>query len=233
MRYLGIAVGGAYHHLCALEEMRAPEPPIRLGATFYEPGSVDEVAAQVHALGEVVVAIGAPIGGPLPGRDARLCDEELRKRGVATAPSFEPGQRLRAALADLPLYVPDSEGRAGRVSEGAFRAAPAFETNVEGVFCALQGRRLPAKRHPLGVQRRIQELLEDQVLDEGGDLWHRRIDEIDAAAAALAAHRYAVGHACWVGEPAEGVVVLPGYELPDRFTSEGVLPPVARVPLAS
>ena len=106
-----------------------------------------------------------------------------------------------------------------------------FETNVEAVFSALQNRRLPARRHPLGVQRRIQELLDDHVIDDGGDLWHRRIDEIEAAAAAVCAHRFAVGHARWIGDPAEGVVVLPGSGPVRPFTTEGVLPPVARVPL--
>jgi hypothetical protein len=67
------------------------------------------------------------------------------------------------------------------------------------------------------------------VEDIGGELWHRRIEEIDAGAAALCAHRYAVGHAWWLGDPAEGVIVLPGASLPERFPTEGVLPPVARL----
>ncbi|MEA2479757.1 MAG: hypothetical protein QOJ07_1679, partial [Thermoleophilaceae bacterium] len=94
------------------------------------------------------------------------------------------------------------------------------------------GRRVPAKRHPVGIARRIEELVQDQVIDEGGDLWDRRIEEIEAAAAALCAHRYAVGHACWVGDPREGVIVLPGSRLPaDGFSGQGVLPPVERVVL--
>jgi predicted nuclease with RNAse H fold len=97
------------------------------------------------------------------------------------------------------------------------------------VFSALQGRRLPAKRHPLGLQLRVDELSGDHVIDEGGDLWHRRIEELDAVACALCAHRYAVGHASWLGDPDEGVVVLPGSSVPDAFTSEGVMPPVERL----
>jgi predicted nuclease with RNAse H fold len=99
------------------------------------------------------------------------------------------------------------------------------------VFCALQGRRLPAKRHPHGLRLRISELIEDHVLDDGGDLWHRRVEELDAAGAALCAHRYAVGHACWLGDPAEGVIVLPGSSVPAEFTTEGVLEPVERLQL--
>src|SRR3954454_4967569 len=108
---------------------------------------------------------------------------------------------------------------------------PVFETTPDGVFSALHGERVPAKRHPLGIQRRIVELREDPVEDEGGELWFRRIEEVEAAACALAARRYAVGHACWVGDPAEGVIVLPGSRLPEGFSADGVVPAVPRQPL--
>ena len=45
MRYCGIVGGGGYQHLCAIAEVREPEPPVRLRATFYEPGTVEQVAA--------------------------------------------------------------------------------------------------------------------------------------------------------------------------------------------
>jgi hypothetical protein len=106
-----------------------------------------------------------------------------------------------------------------------------FETSPDGVFAALQGRRVPARRHPIGIQRRIEELEHDHVIDSGGDLWQRRIEEIEAAGVALAAHRYAVAHACWLGDPDEGVIVLPGSRIPGRFSAEGVLPTLPRQPL--
>jgi hypothetical protein len=34
-----------------------------------------------------------------------------------------------------------------------------------------------------------------------------------------------------VGDPAEGVIVLPGSHLPGSFSGEGVIPPVPRAPL--
>ena len=70
------------------------------------------------------------------------------------------------------------------------------------------------------------------MIDDGGDLWHRRIEEIDAVACALCAHRYAVGHACWLGDPDEGVVVLPGASIPAEFSRQGVMPPVERLHLS-
>ena len=231
MRYCGIVAGGSYVHLCALEEVRVDEPPIRLESLFYEPATPEQVAAEIEAFGDAVVAIAAPAGGPRNGTDARVADAELRTRGVLPAPYLAEGRGMFQALAARGLFTPDAPGGAieGEVPEGAYETMPVFETNADGVFCALQGRRMPAKRHPIGIQRRIEELQQHHVADEGGDLWHRRIEEIEAAAAALCAHRYAVGHACWIGDPREGVVVLPGSRLPATFSGQGVLPPVERV----
>ena len=219
-------------HLCALEEVRVDEPPIQLEALFYEPASPEQVAAEVRAFGDAVVAIAAPVGGPRNGGESRAADAGLRTRGVLPTPYTPEGGRMFQALADRGLFTPgDDDQGEGEVSEGAYETMPVFETNADGVFCALQGRRMPAKRHPIGIQRRIEELQQDQIVDSGGDLWHRRIEEIEAAAAALCAHRYAVGHACWVGNPGEGVIVLPGSRLPETFSGQGVLPPVERVVL--
>jgi predicted nuclease with RNAse H fold len=231
MRYCGVSVGPELHHLCALEEVRDPEPPIRLAATFYEPGSAQRVVEALRSLGEVVVAIAAPTTPPADGRELRYCDVELRQRGVPPGRPLEAAAALRHGLAELGFFSGDPALLEGPVPEGAYHDTPAFETNPDAVFFALQERRLPAKRHPLGIERRIEELVEDHVVDEGGELWHRRIEEIEAAAAALCAHRYAVGHARWVGDPAEGVVVLPGSGPLQPFSARGVLPPVERPPL--
>lgn len=232
MHYCGIEVGaGGVHHLCALREVRTDEPPVRLEARFYEAGPVEAVASAVRSLGEVVVAIAAPMAKPQRGRKWRVCDGLLSQAGIAPRPFSEHGGRLFEELEDLGYFNPAGDEREGNVPEGTFRTARVFETNVEAVYSALQSRRLPARRHPLGIQRRMEELLNNYVIDEGGDLLHRRIDEIEAAGAALCAHRFAVGHARWVGDPAEGVVVLPGSGPLEPFTTAGVLPPVTRIPL--
>jgi hypothetical protein len=191
--------------LALLEEVRDPEPPIRLSALFYEPGSPEQVAEELRRLGEVVVGIA-------PGAEP-----------VAEAlglPVFEPEED---AEDDGDKPVPDG---AEEIPEGAYQETPVFPTDPDRVFWALQGRRLPAKRHPYGIQLRIAELIGDRISDEGGDLWHRRIEEIDALACALCAHRFAVGHASWM----DGAV-LPGTSLPQEFSTRGVLPPVERLTL--
>ncbi len=231
MHYCGVVPAPRLLQLVKLEEVRRPEPPIRLAAAFFEPGTAGQIAAELKASDDFVLAIGAPATDALEGRPSRACDELLRARGVAPVPAEEESRRLAEAVEPLGAFEAPDQGREGTVPYAAFREEPVFETNADGVFCALRSRRLPAKRHPQGLRLRIAELEQNQLLDDRGDLWHRRIEEIDAAAAALCAHRYAVGHASWLGDPDEGVVVLPGTSIPDEFRTDGVLAPVERVPL--
>jgi predicted nuclease with RNAse H fold len=231
MHYCGVVPMQGSLQLAMLEEVRTPEPPVRLSAMFFEPGSAQQVAAELSSLGEVVVGVGAPLAGPRPGRPGRDCDALLLRRGVGPQRSDRATLELGELLSHLGRFQPADGEQDGPVPEGAYSAAALFETNADGIYCALQGRRLPAKRHPLGLQLRIEELEGDHVLDEGGDLWHRRIEELDAAACALCAHRYALGHASWLGDPEEAVVVLPGSTLPAEFERHGVLPAVERLQL--
>jgi hypothetical protein len=201
MHYCGVVPMQSLLQLALIEEVRDPEPPIRLSALFYEPGSADQLAEELRRLGDVVVGLG-------PGSEPVA--EALGLAVYALDEEDENGDRLKS------VPIPD----------GAYQKTPLFPTDPDGVFWALQGRRLPAKRHPYGMQVRIAELIGDRISDEGGDLWHRRIEEIDALACALCAHRFAVGHASWMNG-----VVLPGTSLPQEFSTRGVLPPVERLTL--
>jgi hypothetical protein len=194
VRYCGIVPMQRALQLALVEEVRDPEPPIRLTAVFYEPGSPDELAGELRTLRDVVAGLG-------------------------------PGAHEVAPALGVPMPEPEEDGTI--VPEGAYQETPLFPTDPDRVFWALQGRRLPAKRHPYGIQLRIAELIGDRISDEGGDLWHRRIEEIDALACALCAHRFAVGHASWM----DGIV-LPGTSLPREFSTRGVLPPVERISLS-
>jgi len=199
VHYCGVVPMQNTFQLALLEEVRDPEPPVRLTALFYEPGSAKEVTAELGRLREVVVGVG-------------------------------PGAEAVAEGLGLPIFQPDDAEEGDRlkpVPDGAYQQTPVFHTDPDRVFWALQGRRLPAKRHPYGMQLRIAELIGDRISDEGGDLWHRRIEEIDALACALCAHRFAVGHASWM----DGAV-LPGTSLPQEFSTRGVLPAVERLSLS-
>ena len=231
MHYCGVVAMGGALQLAVLEEVRTAEPPIRLSALFFEPGSAEQVATEMRSLGEMVLGLGAPLSARGNGA-GRGSDALLAARGVAPQPPSEEVLRLVGLLEGAAAYRPDeAAGETGPVGEGAYRRFALFETNPDGVFCALQGRRVPAKRHPLGMQMRIEELAGDHVIDEGGELWHRRIEELEAVACALCAHRYAVGHASWVGTEDDGVIVLPGSAVPNEFPRSGVLPPVERLQL--
>jgi hypothetical protein len=107
--------------LALLEEVRDPEPPIRLSALFYEPGAPDQVAEELRGLGDVVVGIGA-------------------------------GAEPVAEALGLPVFEPEEDGDGLQsVPDGAYQETPVFPTDPDRVFWALQGRRLPAKRHPYGM----------------------------------------------------------------------------------
>jgi len=229
MRYCGVVtLGPAHLQLVVVEELRDPDPPIRLVGSFFEPGSADEVASQVRLWeDEVVVALAGPAD---PEAGERSCDAMLADLGVAPARPSAELAALASRLGSMTRFAVEEEG-AGAVGDGVYTDAPLIETSADGVFCALQNQRLPARRHPLGIQMRIEELEAEQVIDDGGDLGHRRIEELEAAAAALCAHRYAVGHASWLGGP-DGVIVLPGTAPPESFETRGVVPPVERLPLA-
>ena len=233
MHYCGVVATQRALQLAMLEEVRTPEPPIRLSALFYEPGGAADVARELLKLEDVVIGVGAPLAGPRDGRPGRDCDALLLRRGVAPRAATQETRLLADLLRELSVFAPEGvEDHTGAVGEGAYHGFPLFETNADGVFYALQGRRLPAKRHPFGLLKRIEELAGDHVTDDGGDLGHRRIEEIDAIVCALCAHRYAVGHASWLGDPEEGVVVLPGASIPADFTRQGVMPPVERLHLS-
>jgi hypothetical protein len=92
--------------LAMLEEVRVPEPPIRLSAIFFEPGSADQVAAELRSLGDVVVGVGAQLSGRQP---------ELERRGVPPQAESPEAARL-VELLGLPVFTPPEDE--GLVEDG-------------------------------------------------------------------------------------------------------------------
>lgn len=192
-----------------------------LNATFYAPAGIEAVARHIRALGDVAIAIDAPSGVRLdllaPGRPRpdrlrdgayermRVCDAELLSRGLAIygvpadrahGPSWmQAGWALFDALADL----------------------QPVETYPYAAFCVLLDGRPAKKATPLGIAQRVGALTA-----RGVHVEPLTLDELDAAVAAYTAYALRRGEASFVGDPAEGRIVLPG---PLR---EGRYPPLAR-----
>ncbi|HEX8121945.1 MAG TPA: DUF429 domain-containing protein [Solirubrobacteraceae bacterium] len=174
---------------------------------------------------------------------ARVCDALLFRRRLPLYPVPSAGQALSrweawigvgfelfAALSSLGLYRPETGGAVeAPVGEGALRHGRVCETYPDAVFCSLLGHRPPPKRTPGGLQQRIAALRLRGVVDDDGGLWQRTVDELDACAAAYAAFALAEGFGSWVGDPEEGVIVLPVEELEPSYAP---LPPPRRAPLA-
>lgn len=194
-----------------------------------------------------LLAAGAParerLGLPA-GRYERMrvCDALLFRRGLPLYPVPSEGEKrtawqqwidvgfeVFAALAGLGRFTPPGVGYEGTVGDHALAHGRLVETYPDAVFCSLLGHRPSPKRTPWGLQQRIAALKVKDIADADGGLWHRTLDELDACAAAYTAYALAVGLGRWVGDPAEGVIVLPASELLDRYDK---LPPPAREPLA-
>jgi predicted nuclease with RNAse H fold len=188
-------------------------------------------------------ALGLPAGRY---ERMRVCDALLFRRGLPLYPVPAAGEPLtpwqgwmgigfalfEALAGRLERYDPHAPS--GEVLGRATLAAPASgrvcETYPDAVFCALLGHRPPPKRTPDGARQRIEALLAYGVRDGDGSLWRRTLDELDACAAACAAHALAAGRATWLGAPEEGVIVLPVEKLEDGYTP---LDPPVRASLAA
>jgi predicted nuclease with RNAse H fold len=263
LRYCGVDVSArpGNQQLVTLHERRSAEG-LELVATFYAPGTVEQVARTIEGFGrgEAVVGVDAPSGhrkdllvAGSPVRDAigvpegryermRVCDALLFRRGLPLYPVPKQGQpqtaweqwmyvgfQLFRALEPLGRYMPPpAPAYEGAVSDAALTHGRLFETYPDAIFCSLLGHRPSPKRTPWGLQQRIAALKQQGVVDEDGGLWHRTLDELDACAAAFAAYGLSAGIGTWVGDPEEGVIVLPADALLPRYDK---LPPPTRASL--
>ncbi len=232
MRYCGIHVSAdpGRQRLCTLHGRRGADG-LELVASFYDTGSVEQVVRTVCGFGrgEALVGIGAP---SRVGADrAELQRRGLPGRGEQSPTAIAAAQGLYEGLSELGRYRPQSVNGAlsGLVDATALPFGRVFETDCEAVFCALLGHRAPPEATPWGGQQRISALRRKGVVDDDGGLWHRTLEELAAAAAAYAAYALSAGLGAWLGDPAEGVLVVPTAGLLDSYET---LPPPARSGLA-
>ena len=263
MRFCGIDVSARpdNQQLCTLHERKGAEG-VELVATFYAPGTIEEVARTIQGFGrgEAVVGIDAPSGrrlgllGPhAPARATlglpdgryermRVCDA----RALPPRPAAVPGagrrgrgagldggrlRPVRGARAARPLRPRARRRRARGRRRRARRSAPAASSRPtrtrSSARCSATARRPSARPGAASSGSRRSSC--KGIYDDDGGLWHRTLDEIDACAAAYAAYALCVGLGTWVGDPAEGVMVIPTARLLERYTK---LPAPARSGLA-
>ncbi len=227
MRYCGIHVSDEPEgqQLCTLHGRRGADG-LELVTSFYASGTVEQVTRTVSGFGrgEAIVAVGAP-AHPGAGRG------ELRTRGIPARSLGPDGSAFFNALSDLGRYRPQTANgaRTGSVDASATRSGRVFETDPDVVFCALLGHVAPPRGTPWGGQQRIAALKLKGLVDDDGGLWHRTGEELDAAGAAYAAYALSAGLGTWVGDPVEGVLVVPTASLLDHYDA---LPAPARARLA-
>ena len=179
MHYCGmVADSGARSQLCDAgggARPRAADPAERalLRARRRRP----RWSRELRALGDVVVGVGRAGCARTRAATASWPSAACRRCAPRAGPSAHEG----LGRPYLPASRPRCHARAG----GGRRLSPGgrVRDQPDGVFAALQGRRAAGQAPPVGIQRRIQELVGDHVIDEGGNLWHRRIEEIEAACA--------------------------------------------------
>ena len=232
MHYCGVVAMQGSLQLAMLEEVRTPEPPIRLSALFYEPGSAADVARELLTLEEVVIGVGAPLAGPRNGRPGRDCDALLLRRGVAPLAATQETRLLADLLRDLPTFAPEGDGHTGAVEEGAYGRFPAVRDQrrrrllrAPGPAAAGQAPPVRAAQADRGARRRPRHRRRRRPVAPA----HRgdRRDRLRALRAPLRRRARELA-----GRPEEGVVVLPGASIPSEFTRQGVIPPVERLHLS-
>ena len=139
----------------------------------------------------------------------RVCDYELIRRGMplyqvpateADAPGwmragFALGALLRGHGYRLPVHAED-------------HAATLIEVFPDAAFVTLLGARPVKKSGRTGASGRAQRR---EVLSRAGLALPESAshDELDACAAAVTAHAWAAGRACALGDPTEGLIILP------------------------
>jgi hypothetical protein len=152
---------------------------------------------------------------PAPGTHLarRVAEYELSRRGIGSHQTHYDETRLfswmtagfetyaAAAEAGYPAYL----GR-GRKQRAAFEVFP-YASYVALSGCLSPGRRWRVEwRRGVLTEAGVEGLPEDAL-----------IDVVDATCAALTAERFLRGEGSLVGDPREGVIVLPGPGLQERY----------------
>jgi predicted nuclease with RNAse H fold len=206
VRALGIDVGVRKGLDLVLLEERSREP-----VGMWLRVSVEELRPLIDEAGADVVAIDSPPAWAGGGRSRRT-EQEIRLFGIQSygTPTSDRGT-------DHPFYEWMRVGfEVFRIAERAgfprYRGGPAGGSAIE-VFPHASAVVLAGCLPPRGARKAA---WRSSVLRHGGIEVDglRSLDQIDAALAALTGLRAMAGRSCALGDPKEGVIVLPARTLP-------------------
>ncbi len=208
MRALGIDVGVRKGLDLVLLDEGSPEP-----AASHRGVRLEDLGRLIGEAGADVVAIDSPPAWAGAGR-SRGTEREIRLFGIQSygTPTADRGT-------DHPFYEWMRVGfEVFRIAERAgfprYRGGPAGGTAIE-VFPHASAVVLAGCLPPRGTRKAAwrASVLERAGLSVDG---LRSMDQIDAALAALTGLRALAGRSCALGDPREGVIVLPARSLPAR-----------------
>lgn len=152
---------------------------------------------------------------PRPGTHVRrrIAEYELSRRGIGSHQTPGDDGRMftwmtagfeafsRAGDAGYPPFLGDTPA-----------AGTAFEVFPYASYVALAGCLSPGRRERLRWRRSVLDAQGLRGLEQA-----TTIDALDAVCAALTGERFLAGQGSWVGDPREGVIVLPVPALEERY----------------
>jgi Protein of unknown function (DUF429) len=152
---------------------------------------------------------------PAPGTHLarRIAEYELSRRGIGSHQTHYDETRLFSWMtAGFETYVAAAEaGYPAYLGRGR-KERSAFEVFPYASYVALSGCLSPGRRWRLEWRRGVLREAGVEGLEDDS-----AIDVVDAACAALTADRFLHGEGSFVGDPREGVIVLPTRALDERY----------------
>jgi len=170
------------------------DPALRCSATRAR--SDEEILSFVRRFDPRVVAVDAPLSSPPPGESMRKCDRDLKRMGLRPLPPVLGGMRM---LTERAVKLKDSLSGLG------YEVIEVFPRGAQKILG------LPSKKDRRGLRAGLASLGLKGIPEDAD------IHVLDAATCALVGLLYLREAYVAVGEPGEGVIVMP--RSPERWSS--------------
>lgn len=143
----------------------------------------------------------------------RVAEYELSRRGIGSHQTHYDDTRLFSWMtAGFETFRAASEAGYQAYVGGGRRRGVALEAFAYASYVTLAGCLSPGRRWRLRWREAVLRRAGVAGLPDGAS-----IDLLDAACSALTAERFVLGETCYVGDPREGLIVLPVPRLEERY----------------